>query len=217
MVWFVLLAVAGIGLTQLQVRADRSVFEPFFGTTNPLVVMTGTALIGAGAMAYLQNSTSLDVIGPGSSTGAILAIAWMVPLFTLAAIGADLSLGYPEDTNVAMPNALRFYPAIAIFVELALHVTPIAGLVSILGEPTGFDSTFWSIALLVALIEATLQAAYASSISTSNFNGVHLMVFGTAQVWMFTRFGFVWMLGFRLTYYALWHLAWGAARLKLLF
>ena len=49
------------------------------------------------------------------------------------------------------------------------------------------------------------------------FSAAHLMVFGVAQVWMFWRFGFVWMLGFRLAYYALWHLAWGALRLELLF
>ena len=35
-----------------------------------------------------------------------------------------------------------------------------------------------------------------------------------ADLW---RFGFVWMLGFRLADYSLWHVAWGVARLELLF
>ena len=62
-----------------------------------------------------------------------------------------------------------------------------------------------------------MQAVYATSMGTSVFSAVHLMVFGVAQVWIFWRFGFMWMLGFRLVYYSLWHVAWGVARLELLF
>jgi hypothetical protein len=83
--------------------------------------------------------------------------------------------------------------------------------------PTGLDGSFWRIAVPVAAIEAVLQAVYATSIGTSIFSFVHLGVFGVLQVWVFWRFGFVWMLGFRLVYYALWHVAWGAARLEVLF
>ena len=90
-----------------------------------------------------------------------------------------------------------------------MHIVPIAVLVTFLGMPSGLDATFWRIAIPAALIEAVLQAVYAPSIGTSVFSAVHLMVFGVAQVWMFWRFGFMWMLGFRLVYYALWHLAWG--------
>ena len=102
----------------------------------------------------------------------------------------------------------------ALFVEMAMHAVPIALLVLILGIPTGIDATFWRIAIPVALIEAVVQALYATSIRTAVFSAVHLMVFGVAQVWMFWRYGFAWMLGVRLVYYTLWHVAWGAARLK---
>jgi hypothetical protein len=138
-------------------------------------------------------------------------------LFTAAAIVADLVFRFDADTNVAMPDALRFYPAIAVFVELVLHVVPIAVLVAAFGPPSALDVTFWRIAIPVALIESLVQAAYATSLGTATFSAVHLVVFGVVQVWMFWRFGFVWMLGFRLAYYALWHLAWGVARLDLLF
>ena len=80
--------------------------------------------------------------------------------------------------------------------------------------PTGFDASFWRIAIPVALIESIVQAVYATSISTSVYSAVHLMVFGVVQVWIFWRFGFMWMLGFRLAYHFLWHVAWGVARLK---
>jgi len=105
----------------------------------------------------------------------------------------------------------------SLFVEIALHVVPIVVLVAILGPPTGLDATFWRIAIPVALIEAVIQVVVATSPGTAIFSGVQLLVFGVAQVWMFWRFGFAWMLGFRLAYYALWHIAWGAARLHLLF
>lgn len=217
MVPFLVISLVAVASTAWQAQVDRSVFEPFFGPLNPIGVMAGVALVGGVAMAFLEQNSDFAVLGPGKSRDAVSSIAWMVPLLAVAAIGADLVLRYAEDTNVAMPDALRFYPAIAVFVEIALHVVPIAVLGAILGMPAGFDAGFWRIAIPVALIEAVLQAVYAESTGTSVFSAVHLMVFGVAQVWMFWRFGFVWMLAFRLAYYSLWHIAWGVARLELLF
>jgi hypothetical protein len=214
---FAVIVVTAVALTAWQVAIDRSVFEDYFGVANPLVVMVGAAAAGAIGLAYLQGSSSFAIRGPGGATEAVSIITWAVPLLAIVAIGADLVLRFDEDANVALPDALRFYPAIAVFVELVLHVVPIAVLVAILGMPTGLDATFWRIAIPVALIEAVLQAVYATSIGTSVFSAIHLVVFGTAQVWMFWRFGFVWMLGFRLAYYFLWHVVWGAARLELMF
>lgn len=214
---FVMISVVAVALTAWQVHVDRSVFQRVFGSMNPIGVMTGAAIAGFLAMAYLEQTSDLAVFGPGRWSDAVSTIAWSVPLLAAVAVGADIVLRYAEDTNVAMPDAVRFYPAIAVFVEIALHTVPIAVLVAVLGMPSGFDVTFWRIAVPVALIEAVLQAVYAESIGTSVFSALHLMVFGVAQVWMFWRFGFVWMLGFRLVYYALWHVAWGAARLELLF
>jgi len=214
---FLLISIVAIGLTAWQVRVDRSVFERFLGGLEPVGAMTGVAVLGGVVLAYLQGASDFAVFGPGAWKSAVSIIAWAVPLLAVAAIGADIVLRFAEDTNVAMPDALRFYPAIAVFVEIALHVVPIAVLVAFLGMPTGLDATFWRIAIPVALIEAVIQAVYATSISTSVFSGVHLVVVGVAQVWIFWRFGFVWMLAFRLVYYSLWHVAWGVLRLTLLF
>lgn len=214
---FVVTSILAIVVTAWQVHVDRSVFERFFGRLDPIGVMTGVAVIGVMAMAYLQGTSDFAVVGPGAGRDIVSIIAWAVPLLAAAAIGSDIVLRYPEDTHVAVPDALRFYPAIAVFVEIALHVVPIAVLVTMLGMPTGLDVTFWRIAIPVALIEAVLQAVYATSPGTSVFSAAHLMVFGVAQVWVFWRFGFTWMLAFRLVYYALWHVAWGIARLELLF
>jgi len=214
---FLAISIAAVALTAWQVHVDRLVFERFFGARDPLGVMTGVAVVGVIAMAYLQGTSDFAVLGPGAWRDVAPIVARAVPLFAAAAIGADLVVRYAEDTNVAMPDALRFYPAIAVFVELAFHVVPVAVLVAMLGMPTGFDATFWRIAIPVALIESIVQVVYATSLSTSVFSAVHLVVFGVVQVWIFWRFGFMWMLGFRLAYYFLWHVAWGVARLELLF
>ncbi len=46
------------------------------------------------------------------------------------------------------------------------------------------------------------------------FSGLQLLAFGLVQLYVFRRFGFVSMYAFRLAYYSLWHIAWGAIRLK---
>jgi hypothetical protein len=210
-------SIVAVALTVWQVRVDRSVFEPFFGVFDPIGVMTGVAVVGVITMAHLQATSDFAVLGPGAWSDVVPVVARAAPLLAAAAIGADLVFRFAEATNVAMPDALRFYPAIAVFVEIALHVVPIAILVAILGMPTGFDATFWRIAIPVALVEAIVQAVYATSTSTSVFSAAHLMVFGVVEVWIFWRFGFTSMLGFRLAYYFLWHVVWGVARLELLF
>jgi hypothetical protein len=213
----VVVAAVAVVLTAWQVQVGRSVFDRFLGPLNPIAVMVGASFAGIVAVAHLQATSDLAVSGPGAGGDAARVISWTVPLLAAVAIAADVVLRFPEDTNVEMPDALRFYPAIAVFVEMVLHAVPVAVLVAVFGMPTGFDASFWRIAVPVAAIEAALQAAYATSIATSVFSAAHLTVFGVVQVWMFWRFGFVWMLGFRLAYYALWHVVWGVARLHLLF
>jgi hypothetical protein len=214
---FLAVCVVGVALTAWQVQVDRSVYERFLGGLAPVPAMIGVAVVGVVATAYLREVSDFAVHGPGGWREAVGTVVVVVPLLGAAAISADLVLRFAEDTNVAMPDALRFYPSIAVFVEIALHLVPIAVLVAILGMPTGLDATFWRIAIPVALVEAVLQAVYATSTGTAVFSAIHLSVFGVVQVWVFWRFGFIWMLSFRLVYYVLWHVAWGVARLELLF
>jgi len=214
---FVVISLGAVALTMWQTCIDRSVFERYFGALNPVGVITGASMVGVIAIVWLQQHSAFRMVGPGSASGAVTIIAWVVPVMVVVAIVADFVLRFAKDANVALPDALRFYPAIAVFVEIVLHAVPVAVLVAVLGSPAGLDATFWRIAVPVALLEAILQAAYATSIGTAVFSAAHLTVFGLVQVWLFWRFGFVWMLGFRLAYYSLWHVAWAAARLELLF
>lgn len=215
--YVLLVLIVALTLTVWQVHVDRSVFERFFGSRDPTVVVLVTSILGLVFLGYLQATSHFFVFGPGRAGAAARFIAVAAPVFASTAIAADVVLRYPEDTNVPMPDALRFYPAIAVVVEVALHVVPVAVLGTLLGMPAQVDATFWRLAVPVALIEAALQAGYAPSTATAIFSAVHLLVFGVVQIWMFWRFGFLWMLSFRLAYYGLWHVAWGTARLKLLF
>ncbi len=208
---------AAIVLAAWQVQVDRSVFDRYFGPMNPIWVVAVAAVVGIAALASLEGTSDFAVLGPGSSVDAALTTALVVPILASVAIGADVVLRYPEDMNVAVPDALRFYPAMAVAVEIALHLLPIAVIVAVFGTQTGLAAGFWRLAIPVALGEAALQAAYAQSTAQSVFSAVHLLVFGVVGIWMFWRFGFLWMLGFRLAYYLLWHVVWGIARLKLLF
>ncbi len=214
---FLATVIVAVALTAWQVQVDRSVFERFFGALDPIGVMTGIAVVGVIAMAYLQGTSDFAGARPRRVEGRRLDHRLGGTATRSSRVGSDLVFRYAEDTNVAMPDVLQVDPAIAVFVEIAFHAVPIAVLVAIFGTPTGFHASFWRIAIPVALIESIVQAVYATSISTSVFSAVHLVVFGVVQVWIFWRFGFMWMLGFRLAYYFLWHVAWGVARLKLFF
>jgi hypothetical protein len=102
------ISVVAVALTAWQAHVDRSVFERFFGSLNPVGVMIGASVIGVFTLGYLQETSDFAVLGPGSQRDIVSMMFWTVPALAAAAIGADLVLRYPEDTNVAMPDALRF-------------------------------------------------------------------------------------------------------------
>ncbi len=167
--------IAAVALTTWQVRVDRSIFEPFFGALSPVGVMAGVAIVGAIAMAPCKAPRLRDG-GPGRREGRGPGHRLGSPAATAAAaIGADLLVRYPEDTNVAMPDALRVLPPRSPCCRRArsVHVTDRRIHRVVLGMPTGSDSTFWRIAVPVALVEAVMQAVYATSVGTSVFSAVH--------------------------------------------
>lgn len=108
--------------------------------------------------------------------------------FGLVAILVDVTVVFPADMNVRFPESLVFYPVV------------------------GF---------VVALIEPTFQAVLGFSgpypAWTQVWVWVHVFLINLAQLIMFRRVEFVAMILFRLAYYGVWHIAWGHARLHLLF
>ena len=49
------------------------------------------------------------------------------------------------------------------------------------------------------------------------FVTVHVLAINAVGLWLFRRYDFVTMFGFRLMYYLVWHVLWGALRLDVLF
>ena len=79
------------------------------------------------------------------------------------------------------------------------------------------DRAFWLMALAIATLEAAFQTVTATTAETAAFSGLQLLAFGLVQLYVFRRFGFIQMYLFRIAYYAVWHIGWGALRLRLLF
>lgn len=211
-------ALVAVALSVVQTHIDRSVFARYVGATNPVVVMIVVSTLAFVSLAYLRSHGSFEIVSGEGFLAGLRFTAVVTPLFAVAAIGADLLLRYPRGMNVPAPDAFFFYPAIGFLVEVCLHAVPLALLVALFarsGIPS--DRTFWLLAIPVALLEAGFQAATATTAATAIFSGLQLLAFGLVQLYVFRRFGFVSMYAFRLAYYSLWHMAWGAIRLRWLF
>jgi hypothetical protein len=196
-------------------------FQPYFGPLNPPLLVLACALVGAIALQALRRQ-GFEIVSPDTAKG-ILVSAALATCFAAAAILVDLALHYPRDMNVAAPWSLLFYPAIAFVAEIVFHIVPLAALLTlggaIIAKPAS-ERLAWLSIVVVALLEPTFQLYALSDDALAPadlYTGPHVFLFGLAQLWVFRRYGFVAMLTFRLVYYAYWHIAWGHARLSLLF
>ncbi len=136
-----LLAVVVLGLTVIQARIDQSVYEPYFGKLNPIAVIAVASILGFGSLGYLMSREWFEVVSPTGWWAGIKIAAAIAPLFFVIAVIADLTLRFPQDTNVHLPDALFFYPSVAFFVEVCLHAVPFAVLVALLGGDGGSTRT----------------------------------------------------------------------------
>lgn len=212
------IALMAVAFSVVQTHIDRSVFERYLGTANPVATMIAVSAVAFVSLSYLRSRGGFEIVSSEGVLAGLRFTALVAPLFALGAIGADVLLRYPRSMNVPAPDAFFFYPAIGFLVEVCLHALPLALLVALFarsGIPT--DRTFWLLAITVAALEAGFQAATATTAATAVFSGLQLLAFGLVQLYVFRRFGFVSMYAFRLVYYSLWHIAWGAIRLHWLF
>ncbi len=200
------------------VRGGTSDFERFLGPLPPVATVAAAAAAGLGALAFLERRgfwrrpcTARTVRGLGVATTAA------VP-FALVAIAADLTAGFPRDTNVAWPAAWLFYPAVLLVAEAVFHLLPLAGLVAVTGahfRGRAIDRSSAALVLPTAAVEPVAQVALGSALA--GFTAVHVYFIGVVQLLLLRRYGYLPMLWFRLCYYLLWHILWGAARLEVRF
>jgi len=213
-----LLAVA---FTALVAPSAGSDFKRFYGSVQPLVVMVAAGFVGAAAFWILSRFGFVIVQGRRTLEGLRLS-AVFATLLALAVVVADVLLRYPEDLNVPVPRALLFYPAIGLTAEVAFHLVPLAFLLPVLSSVVprvGRERVVWSALALVAVSEPVFQVLVGGGGAglVDVYTWVHVFVLASLQLYVFRRFDFASMYGFRLVYYAYWHILWGTVRIPLLF
>ena len=193
-------------------------FEQYFGALPPPFAATIVAAAGIAALLLLQKRWDFEIYDPGlPGRDRLLAAVLAIP-FMAAVTLADLVLGFSDDINVALPHALLFYPAMGLIAQFALHIVPLAVLVSV-GALLLKDVEKVHLVLIcivaVALLEAIFQlpSRDGGMKLLSGFVALHVFLFGVAELLIFRRYDFVSMYLFRLSYYSWWHIAWGWLRL----
>jgi hypothetical protein len=210
-----LLCLATVAVATLLRGSPPAALDRILGGLDPLLVAVATCALGLPA---LRLSRDRGWIGRAASEPRIyLFVALLGALLTLPAIVLDLLGAFPEEMNIPLPPGLLAYPAIALVAEFAFHVIPL-GLLAVLWPRDGRGGP---LALaLAALPEPILQVAWGAGHSPAWANalvGLHLLVFNLIGLLLLRRHGFLSAYVLRLGYYGVWHLAWGEARLGLLF
>ncbi len=215
---WVAVSVAATASAALLRLSDEGSFDRFLGGLPPALVVAVAGVAGLGALERLERRGFWRRACRAQTVqGLAVASVALLP-FAAAAIAADLSAGFPRDTNVPWPNAWLLYPSVALVAESAFHLLPLAGLAWATGSRfrgRRVDRRTVALVLPVAAVEPVVQIALGTGLPA--FTVVHVYAFGVVQLLLLRRYGYLPMLWFRLGYYLLWHILWGAARLELLY
>lgn len=219
---YFLLALVALIFTIILLPSSAAYFRRFFGQTNAIVVVILASIAGAAALAVLQSKHDFTLfLGRRTIQGIALSAA-LATVLAVAIVVADLIIRYPEDTNVPVPQALLFYPAVGFVAEIVFHLLPLALLLLILGPlggSIGTERVIWLGIVLVAILEPTFQVLFAGKPLTwrDAYTWLHVFAIAFLQLTIFRRYDFISMFSFRLIYYTYWHILWGVIRLELLF
>lgn len=215
--WIALSGAATVAAAALRLGGEDG-FERFLGPLPPALTVAAAGAAGLGALRFLERRGFWRrACSSRTLRGLAVASVATLPLAALA-IATDIAVGFPQDMNVAWPAAWLLYPAMALVAEAAIHLLPLAGLVWVTGwrwRGRALDRRSWSVMVPVAAVEPVVQVALGSAWPA--FVMPHVFLLGLVQLALLRRYGYLPMLWFRLAYYLLWHLLWGAARLELLF
>jgi hypothetical protein len=198
-------------------------FRRFFGRTNAILVVVVGSVVGAAALWVLQSSYEFVILKGRTTLRGVALSAVLATVLAVAIVVADFIIRYPQDTNVPVPQALLFYPAVGFVAEIVFHVLPLLLLLlalnPLVGHLLGRERVVWLGILLVAVLEPTFQVLFQGKAFTwgAAYTWIHVFAIAFLQLYVFRRFDFVSMYSFRLFYYAYWHILWGVIRLEVLF
>jgi hypothetical protein len=209
-------------LTGITYISNRASFAKYFGRINPLLAVFIVFIIGLILFTYLLDDGLFAVYRPGNYRGLLLAVVLALP-FGAAIILVDRAAPFPIDTNVLYPDSLAFYPVMGYVVEIIFHILPFClvyfGFGKLLGDASS-NTIIWISILVAASLEPIFQAAFMvgqDPVWKVAYVGLHIFLIGLVQLLLFTRYDFITMYTFRLSYYAIWHILWGHLRLNLIF
>ena len=195
------------------------VFDRFFAGLPPPFAAALVCVVGIGTLSVLYRRYAFQISAQTGAGPRFVAMGLAVP-FMFSVTFADLILGFPQDTNVAMPMALLFYPAMGAIAQLALHIIPFTILLLSLdlsGDRLLRNRKIWIAIFLVSVIEAVFQVTASmpggGAMGPLNlFVAIQLFLFGVTELYLFWRYDLVAMYLFRITYYGWWHILWAAVR-----
>ena len=220
--------VGAAGAAAVLRSAEEAEFARYFGPIDPLLAVGG---VGAAGLVALRILHGRGWIGVESETTTARrrarTVIGVAAGFGGAIVLADTLLGFPRGINVGWPNSLLFYPVMGFVAEGVFHLGPLAVVVGIHRRPSsesgrGSRSAVFLPIGIVALVEALFQVVFGGGGGRHEpwltiYTGLHLFGFGAAQLAVLRRLGFGSTFLTRLAYYLVWHVGWGAARLRLLF
>ncbi len=206
---YLAIALAGVSVAVCAPFLEHAAFGTYFGAIPPTLAVICVALCGTLALRRLSHVTWA---GPPESWAWTLRALAVGAGFALPMIAVDVTIGFPADINVPMPDALAFYLVMGFVAETVFHLVPLA--VFTLSARIGFGMA----AMAVALVEPMFQIAFADQFGLREvFMSLVLIAFGYAQVMALRRGGFASAFAMRIGYYLVWHIVWGMARLPYLF
>jgi len=214
------LAVVAAGGTLLLALAPE-LFAPYFGGVPPVLAFALIVLAGWPALHYLDRRGGFALDRAAGRRRGLRAAATLALPFMVAVTLADVAIGFAAAINVRLPAALVFYPVMGCAAIVSLHAVPLA---------LALAAARWLLrawpeprrVALAAAVAASGEAAFQWHFTQGPpalgvFVAAELYAFGVVELWLYRRYDFVSMLAFRMTYYAYWHVLWGALRLELLF
>jgi hypothetical protein len=202
---------------------NASIFRSLLGRVHPLVAIPGALCLGIVLVACLMSRGWFVVHGEGTGKGVLWACG-LAALLGALIIFVDLRGAFTAEISKPLPDSLLYYPVFGYLAEVVFHLLPLTllllGLTRLLGAES-FEKVIWPAIVVVAALEPVFQTLLPGARPRPTWAVVyvffHILAINLLQLALFRRYGFVSMWVFRLVYYGIWHVAWGSARLAVLF
>lgn len=221
---FLMLSAVIMAATAILTLEQAFLFQRFFSGFNPLMVVALTTVVGVFCLYFLNSGEWYSVHNFERAREGILFSSLVATCLVLPTILVDIAQPFSRDMNVLLPASLLFYPTMGFVAEVIFHLLPLTILLAgsgVILSGRHKSKLFWGATIIVALAEPAFQVSFAYAGQMLDWKAfyisVHLFIFGLVQLYVFRRYGFLQMYGFRLIYYLHWHVIWGSLRLPLLF